>query len=121
MSYSSRGKLHIFSYSRYVIFNKKLPSYRPRTGSVGVRRSRSTGTFAFRKSCIFLLLDVNKGGRARNFKNVAPQKQNLICKPRAQNAKCNCTFQLFKGQCAATINAKKASFHKKFVKRNFFL
>ncbi len=36
-------------------------------------------------------------GWARNFKNVAPQKQNAICKLRAQYAKCNCTFKLFKG------------------------
>jgi hypothetical protein len=53
-------------------------------------------------------------GWARNFKNVAPQKQNAICKLRAQYAKCNCTFKLFKAHCAATINAKNASFQKIF-------
>ncbi len=54
-------------------------------------------------------------GWARNFQNVAPQKQNAICKPRAQYAKHNCTLKLFKEHCAATVNAKNASFHKKFL------
>jgi hypothetical protein len=63
---------------------------------------------------------------APNLKNVAPQKQNAICKTRAQYAKRNFAFELFKAHCAATINAKNASFHKKFFKRkehnrNFFL
>jgi hypothetical protein len=48
---------------------------------------------------------------ARNLKNVAPQKQNAICKPSAQYAKRNCTFELLKAHCAATINANNASFH----------
>ncbi len=56
---------------------------------------------------------------ARNFKNVASQKQNLICKTRAQNAKCNCAFELFKAHCAATINAKNASFTKDFYSATF--
>jgi hypothetical protein len=43
---------------------------------------------------------------ARNLKNVALQKQNAICKTRAQYAKPNCAFELFKAHCAATINAK---------------
>jgi hypothetical protein len=38
---------------------------------------------------------------ARNFKNVLLQKQNAICKLRAQYAKRN---------CAATIDAKNVSF-----------
>jgi 1,2-phenylacetyl-CoA epoxidase PaaB subunit len=50
---------------------------------------------------------------ARNIKNVAPQKQNAICKTRAQYTKRNCAFELFKVRCAATTNAKIASFHKK--------
>jgi hypothetical protein len=29
----------------------------------------------------------------------------------------NCAFELFKSHCAATINAKNASFRKKFFKR----
>jgi hypothetical protein len=55
---------------------------------------------------------------ARNIQKVAPQKQNAICKTRAQNAKRNCAFELFKAHCVATINAKNASFHKKILKRN---
>jgi hypothetical protein len=57
-----------------------------------------------------------KGGRA-TFKNVAPQKQNAICKLRAQYTKCNCAFKLFKAHCAATINAENAVFHKKVLKQ----
>jgi hypothetical protein len=53
---------------------------------------------------------------ARNVKNVALQKQNAICKPRAQYAKHNCALKLFKAHCAATINAKNASFHKNIFK-----
>jgi hypothetical protein len=49
----------------------------------------------------------------RNLKNIAPQKQNAICKTRTQYAKSNCAFELFKVNCAATINAKNTSFHKK--------
>jgi hypothetical protein len=49
---------------------------------------------------------------ARNLKKVAPQKQNAICKTRAQCAKRNCAFELFKAHCAATINARNSSFHK---------
>jgi hypothetical protein len=41
----------------------------------------------------------------------APQKQNAICKIRAQYAKRNCAFELFKANYIATINAKKANFH----------
>jgi hypothetical protein len=57
-------------------------------------------------------------------KNVAPQKQNAIYKTRAQYAKRNCDFELFKAPCAPTINAKKASCHKTVLKsterkRNF--
>ncbi len=58
----------------------------------------------------------NKHSWARNIKNVAPQKQNAICKTRAQYAKRNCAFELFKANCAATINAKNASFHEKILK-----
>jgi hypothetical protein len=54
---------------------------------------------------------------APNIKNVAPQKQNAICKTRVQYAKRNCAFELFKAHCAATINAKNASFHEKILKR----
>jgi hypothetical protein len=54
---------------------------------------------------------------AHNIKNVAPQKQNAICNTRAQYAKRNCAFELFKVNCAATVNVKNASFHKKIVKR----
>jgi hypothetical protein len=54
---------------------------------------------------------------ARKLKKVAPQKQNAICKTRVQYAKRNCAFELFKAHCAATINAKNASFHKKRLKR----
>jgi hypothetical protein len=54
----------------------------------------------------------------RNFKNVSLQKQNAICKLRAQLAKRNCALELFKAHCVATINAKNASFHKKILKRN---
>jgi hypothetical protein len=54
---------------------------------------------------------------AHNLKNVAPQKQNAIFKTRAQYAKGNCAFELFKAHCATTINAKNASFHKKILKR----
>jgi hypothetical protein len=38
-------------------------------------------------------------GWARNFKNVRLQKQNAICKPRAQYALRNCAFKLFKVHC----------------------
>jgi hypothetical protein len=59
----------------------------------------------------------NKHSWARNIKNVfVPQKQNAICKTRAQYAKRNCAFELFKAHCAATINAKNASFHEKILK-----
>jgi hypothetical protein len=34
----------------------------------------------------------------------------------AAKAKRNCAFKVFKAHCAATINAKNASFHKKFLK-----
>jgi hypothetical protein len=44
----------------------------------------------------------------RKLKKVAPQKQNAICKTRAQYAKCNCAFELFKALCAVTINTKNA-------------
>ncbi len=37
-------------------------------------------------------------------------KQNAISKTRAQYAKRTCAFELFKVHCAATINAKNASF-----------
>jgi hypothetical protein len=39
---------------------------------------------------------------------------------KTQNAKRNCTFELFTAHCAATINAKNASFHthKFFCARN---
>jgi hypothetical protein len=50
-------------------------------------------------------------------KKVAPQKQNAICKTRAQYAKRNCAFELFTAHCA-TINAKNASFHKKIATSN---
>jgi hypothetical protein len=63
----------------------------------------------------FLLFGVGRSW-GRNLKNVAPQKQNAICKTRAQYAKRNCAFELFKAHCAATINAKNASFHKFFLK-----
>jgi hypothetical protein len=56
----------------------------------------------------------------RNLKKVAPQKQNAICKPRVQYAKRNCAFKLFKAHCAATINAKNASFHKDIFKAQLF-
>jgi hypothetical protein len=52
----------------------------------------------------------------RKLKKVAPQKQNAICKTRAQYTKRNCAFELFKAHCAATINAMNASFHKKKIK-----
>ncbi len=61
-----------------------------------------------------LLQRVDTHSWAHNLKNVAPQKQNAIYKTRAQYAKGNCAFELFKAHCAATINAKNASFHKKF-------
>jgi hypothetical protein len=51
---------------------------------------------------------------ARKLKKVAQQKKNAICKTRAQYAKRNCVFKLFKAHCAATINAKNASIPKKF-------
>jgi hypothetical protein len=54
---------------------------------------------------------------ARNIKNVAPQKQNAICKTTAQYAKRNCAFELFTAHCATTLNAKNISFHKKILKR----
>ncbi len=54
--------------------------------------------------------------QARNFKDVAPQKQNTICKTREQYAKCKCAFELFKAPCATTVNAKNASFYKKISK-----
>jgi hypothetical protein len=57
-----------------------------------------------------------KGGLA-TFKNIAPQKQNAICKLRAQYTKRNCAFKLFKAHCAATINAENAGFHKKILKQ----
>jgi hypothetical protein len=56
-----------------------------------------------------------KPGWARNFKNVAPQKQTTICKPKAQYAKRNCAFKQFKAHCTVTIDAKNASFHKKIL------
>jgi hypothetical protein len=75
----------------------------------------------FNNSHIFGLQTVLRSHRwARNFKNVAPQKQNAICKPRAQYAKCNCAFKLFKGHCTATINAKNANFHKNIFKAQLF-
>jgi hypothetical protein len=54
-----------------------------------------------------LLASIFKGGRVSK-KYFAPQKQNAICKPRAQHAKRNC-----KAHCATTINAKNASLKKK--------
>jgi hypothetical protein len=42
------------------------------------------------------------------------QKKKAICKTRAQCAKHNCAFELFKAHCAATNNAENANFHKKF-------
>ncbi len=60
-----------------------------------------------------LLQRVDTHSWAHNLKNVAPQKQNAICKTRAQYAKGNCPFELFKAHCATTINAKNASLHKK--------
>jgi hypothetical protein len=54
---------------------------------------------------------------ARNLKKVAPQKQNAIRKTRAQYAKRNCAFELFKAHCAATIYAKSTSFQQKIIKR----
>jgi hypothetical protein len=56
---------------------------------------------------------------ARNFKNVAPQKQNVIYKTRAKDTKRNCAFETVKVYCAATINAKNISFHKNFLKSIF--
>jgi hypothetical protein len=56
------------------------------------------------------------GGHA-TFKNVAPQKQNAICKLRAQYTKRNCTFKLFKAHRAATNNAQNAGFHNKVLKQ----
>jgi hypothetical protein len=72
----------------------------------------------------FMLLHCCWQRWARNSKNVAPQKQKTICKTRAQYAKRNCAFELFKAHGTATINAKNASFHKKIFKhkerkRNF--
>ncbi len=46
---------------------------------------------------------------------VGKQKQNTICKTRAQYAKRNCAFELFKVHFDATINAKNASFRKKLL------
>jgi hypothetical protein len=54
---------------------------------------------------------------AHNIKNVAPQKQNAICKTRVQYAKRNCAIEQYKAHCATTINAKNASFHEKILKR----
>ncbi len=51
-------------------------------------------------------------GWACNFKNVALQKQNAICKPRAQYAKHNCAFKLFEVHCPTPINNKNASYHR---------
>jgi hypothetical protein len=59
----------------------------------------------------------NRHSWARNLKNVALQKQNAIGKTRAQYAKRKCAFELIKTHCDATINAKNASFHKKFFLR----
>ncbi len=53
---------------------------------------------------------------ARHFKNVVPQNQKAICKPRAQYAKRYCVLKLFKTRCAATINTKIASFRKNIFK-----
>jgi hypothetical protein len=49
----------------------------------------------------------------RNFKNVALQKQKTQFVKQEQYAKRNCAVELFKAHCAATINAKNTSFHKK--------
>jgi hypothetical protein len=66
---------------------------------------------------IFIFLHFkNKHSWACNFKNVVPQKQNTICKTRLQYAKCNYAFELFKAHCAATINAKNASFLTNILK-----
>ncbi len=62
-------------------------------------------------------LQPNSHRRVRNLQNVAPQKQSEICKTRAQCAKRNCAFEIFKAHCAATINANNASFHTKFLQR----
>ncbi len=70
--------------------------------------------FARFGSALYFLTNYSQGW-ALNFKNVAPQKQNAICKLTTQYAKRNCAFKPFKAHCAATINAKNASFHKKFV------
>jgi hypothetical protein len=49
--------------------------------------------------------------RRKSKKQFVKQERNT------QNAKRNCAFELFKAHCAATINAKNASFHKKILKR----
>ncbi len=53
----------------------------------------------------------------RNLKTVALHKKKAISKTRAQYANRNCAFELFKAHCAATIDAKNASFHKNCLKR----
>jgi hypothetical protein len=63
---------------------------------------------------LFTIFLCNYQSWARNFKNVAAQKQNAICKTRAQYAKRNCAFELFKAHFAVTIDAKNVSFDKKF-------
>jgi hypothetical protein len=57
---------------------------------------------------------------ARNLKNVAPQKQNAICKTRAQYAKHNYAFELFKAHCAATILLRTKVFTKNFYSNLMF-
>jgi hypothetical protein len=51
-------------------------------------------------------------GRA-TLKMLRRKSKMQFVKKRAQYAKLNCAFELFIVHCAATINAKNASFHQK--------
>jgi hypothetical protein len=52
---------------------------------------------------------------ARNLKNGLPQKQNAICKTRAQYAKCNCFLNYLKQIALQQLMIKKKVFTKKLL------
>jgi hypothetical protein len=54
---------------------------------------------------------------ACNLKNVAPQKQNTICKTRAQDSKRNCAFELLKRIVPQQLMLRSQVFTQIFLKR----
>ncbi len=90
----------------------------PKGSSQGLRTSGQKRTSLVISVILKRIVNVAiKHSWARNLITVAPQKKKAISKTRAQYANRNCAFELFKAHCAATIDAKNASFHKKCLKR----